>query len=399
MSLGLPELIAPTTEADFLSGIFHQRPLFLPGARDRFAGLFSWEDLNRALGQHRLEFPRLRLVRESAAVPPERYTERVSVGEGRTAPRVLVAPLTDLVRQGATLIVDAVDELSDPLQRVAADLERLLRSQVGACAYFSGTTEPAFAAHIDQVDTFVLQLHGAKRWRIYEPTREAPLLRDVVVRARPPEKVIIDEVMRPGDLLYFPRGWWHSVETTEPPAMHVTLGVAPACGTDLLEWMTEQLLGDTSFRRDIPILGSPEEQAAYMDGLLGTITKIWNPDLLRSFLQYRDLQARARQRFGFPAAATPAILPAGDDVLVRFAAPRASIESAPGAVRLHADGRRWVFDDAVTGLLQDLLSGDALSIGELSGRHDGTLDREDLRILLEDLHAAGLLHWVPSAAG
>jgi len=87
MALGFAELIAPTTEVAFFAEVLHRRPLFLPGARDRFAGLFSWDDLNRALSRNRLEFPRLRLVRESEALEPARYTERVSVGGGRTAAR------------------------------------------------------------------------------------------------------------------------------------------------------------------------------------------------------------------------------------------------------------------------------------------------------------------------
>lgn len=282
MATGLADLVTPTTEADFLANIYHRRPLHAPGDRDRFAGLFPWEALNAALSHNRLEFPRLRLVRHGEALPAERYTERLSTGEGRTAARVLSAPLLRQVRQGATLILDSVDELWEPLQEVAMGLERRLRLQVGACAYVSGTTEPAFDSHTDQVDTFVLQIHGAKRWRIYEPTREAPLLRDMVVPSAPPEKILIDEVLYPGDVLYFPRGWWHSVETVEPPAMHVTLGVASATGTDLLEWVADQMLGDLAFRRDMPILGGGEEQSAYMDDLLQTITKMWNADLLRA---------------------------------------------------------------------------------------------------------------------
>src|SRR3712207_7263645 len=52
-----------------------------------------------------------------------------------------------------------------------------------------------------------------KRWRVYQPTREAPLLRDLDSAAVPPDTLVLDQVMTPGDVLYFPRGWWHSVET------------------------------------------------------------------------------------------------------------------------------------------------------------------------------------------
>lgn len=391
MAIRLADLVAPTTETEFLADVYHRRPLYVPGDRGRFAGLFPWDALNAALSHNRLEFPRLRMVRHGEALPPERYTERVSTGEGRTAARVLATPLLNQVRGGATLILDSADELWEPLQDVAMALEQVLRLQVGACVYVSGTTEPAFDSHTDQVDTFVLQIHGAKRWRIYAPTREAPLLRDVVVPSAPPKDILIDKVLNPGDVLYFPRGWWHSVETLDPPALHVTLGVASATGTDLLEWVADQMLNDLAFRRDLPILGTHDEQSEYMDGLLQNITKLWNGDLLRAFVRYRDLQARGRQRFGLPASATSVLLPADDDFLVGFAAPRASVEVDSGSVYLYADGRRWTFDESVAELLAVLVSGEPVHVQTLYSRFR-MFQRKDIRLLLEDLRAAGLLY-------
>jgi ribosomal protein L16 Arg81 hydroxylase len=305
----------------------------------------------------------------------------------------------ELIRQGCTLIIDAVDELSDPTAQIAMRLERLLHLQVGACAYFTGSTEQGFESHTDQVDIFVLQLAGSKRWRIHEPTRELPLLRDVAFAPQSPEKLVLDQVLSTGDVLYLPRGWWHSAETTEPPALHISLGIAPACGVDLLEWVAEQLLRCTTFRRDLPINGSAEEQAMYMAGLLEAITGVWNDDLLREFVRYRDLQARARQRFGLPtsatATATASTLPTDDDFLVHFAAPRAYVEVDADAVRLHADGRRWTFRESVAGLLEILVAGETPHIREIYDRYVGTICRADIRILLEDLQAAGLVYCTP----
>jgi hypothetical protein len=134
-----------------------------------------------------------------------------------------------------------------------------------------------------------------------------------------------------------------------------------------------------------------------MEALLQAITKVWNGDLLRAFVRYRDLQARARQRFGLPSSATAEILPPDDDFVVCFAAPRASVEVDAGAVYLYADGRRWTFDESIAELLSVLVAGEPVHVQELYARFDA-FEPQDVRLLLADLRAAGLVYSRPASS-
>ncbi len=71
-----------------------------------------------------------------------------------------------------------------------------------------------FAPHFDDIEAFALQLEGKKRWRVYKPIDESQALPFVSSRNFTQEEIgepIIDCVLEPGDLLYFPRGFIHQV--------------------------------------------------------------------------------------------------------------------------------------------------------------------------------------------
>ena len=80
-----------------------------------------------------------------------------------------------------------------------------------------------FAPHYDDVDVFILQLEGFKRWRVYAPFNKAETLprtsssdyTEKEVEEMGEEEV--DMVLGPGDVLYLPRGWIHQAETVARP--------------------------------------------------------------------------------------------------------------------------------------------------------------------------------------
>ncbi|MFE3205772.1 JmjC domain-containing protein [Embleya sp. NPDC059237] len=108
--------------------------------------------------------------------------------------RLQPAHLHERLAAGATLVLDAVGELHHPLGEFAQDLERFVRTGVQINAYASWTAVEGFGIYWDDHDTVVVQLDGSKRWRLYGPTRIAPLHRDVAVPEPPPQTPIADLV-------------------------------------------------------------------------------------------------------------------------------------------------------------------------------------------------------------
>ena len=57
-------------------------------------------------------------------------------------------------------------------------LEEQFGAMVGANAYLTPSGEQGFAPHYDDIEAFVLQLEGRKRWRVYAcPEDDGPLPR------------------------------------------------------------------------------------------------------------------------------------------------------------------------------------------------------------------------------
>ncbi|KAI2530545.1 RIOX2 isoform 6, partial [Pan troglodytes] len=97
-------------------------------------------------------------------------------------------------------------------------------SLVGSNVYITPAGSQGLPPHYDDVEVFILQLEGEKHWRLYHPT--VPLAREYSVEAE--ERIgrpVHEFMLKPGDLLYFPRGTIHQADTPAGLAhsTHVTI--------------------------------------------------------------------------------------------------------------------------------------------------------------------------------
>lgn len=115
--------------------------------------------------------------------------------------------------------------LSPELDRLCRALEVLLLAPVTASAFWSvsGMRAPV---HYDDHDILIVQLMGPKRW--YVSRRPSDLFNTWKgVNGNPPdlgEHQVID--VAPGDLMFLPRGTFHTVDSTAP-SIHLALGFTP----------------------------------------------------------------------------------------------------------------------------------------------------------------------------
>ena len=106
-----------------------------------------------------------------------------------------------------------------PVSDIVTDLRRALASDVKCNVYCTPPESQGFDTHVDGHDVLVLQTSGSKTWRIHDvqtelPVESSPLMNEMFPRlagsmpdyGEPTREV----VLRPGDLLYLPRGVPHS---------------------------------------------------------------------------------------------------------------------------------------------------------------------------------------------
>ena len=362
------------------------------GEPGRFAELLPWEDLNGILRRHRLGPPRLRLVREGSAIPPSSYLRyRTSRGSATPVPVLRPVESTALLQDGATLIVDSIDELQDPIGELAGDLERELACRIQVNMYAGWRLSPGFNLHWDDHDVLVLQVSGRKHWRIYPMTREHPLRGDRGA-PKPDGPPVWDAVLEDGELLYIPRGWWHVAVPMDEPTLHLTIGLHRPNGVDLLDWFVGRMRESAAVRRDLPRFASPEEQRAHAALLREEFKRLWSDGIIDEYLSAMDARVEARPRFAFPWAVTPASLIDGEaGWAVRWLVPRpVDLTVSDQAIRFVYKSKEWTFAPQA-GPLLNLLQSALVCTREQLYDAGPSLKPEAVRAFVKELLSAGLV--------
>ena len=155
-------LVAPVSADEFLSTYWLKQHLFCRGARDRFCHLLSWTVLNEILERHWRETYRFRLACRGRDLDPGTYADL-----GGFTPRIRARDVTDHLRRGATLSFDAIDEVHEPLTRLARAFETLFRGGTKINIYAGWRALHGLDLHRDNQEIFILQLDGRKRWLLY----------------------------------------------------------------------------------------------------------------------------------------------------------------------------------------------------------------------------------------
>ncbi|MDH6704811.1 hypothetical protein P3T27_001514 [Kitasatospora sp. MAA19] len=351
---------------DFLAQTLGRSFKVARGEAASLAGLMSWDDLNAILTHHRFEPPRLRLATNGEQLPAHTYSRPITTRRNTIWHQLQPSELHQRLAEGATLVLDAVDELHPGIGALAGQLERRLRTGVQANLYASWTGIEGFGVHWDDHDVVVVQLDGAKRWRIYGPTRTVPMHRDVETPEPPPEEPLADLVLTAGDVLYLPRGWWHAVAASEGQhSLHVTCGLQSTTGADLITWLSEMLRAHEAVRADVPRLAAAKEQRAFLDTIGKLIaTELESDDLLTRFSSARDATERARLAPSLPHITAA---PPDADLQVHLVTTRPALAAMPdGTVRFTAGGEEWTFAAKAEPMLALLADGEPHRLADLA---------------------------------
>jgi ribosomal protein L16 Arg81 hydroxylase len=363
----LEDLLSPVRNDDFIDRYFGKRFLHVPGPKGKFSSLLPWNELNRILEEHRLGPSRFKLFRTGKQIPADKY---LSAPDG-IGPHLRAAELTNFLAQGATLIVDAFDELYKPVRELAVALERIFRIRVGANLYAGWRTDQGFLLHYDKHDTVILQVAGRKHWKIYRPTRLYPLEqeRDAEPAETPTDEPIWDEVLEDGELLYIPRGWWHVAYPIDEPTLHLTFRLSNHRGLDLLLWFANGLNNCVEVRQDIPHLADRDTQMAYLEQLRKHLFSAWSDDLIDRYLSSADTIAVPRPHLQLPEAATPEGIVVRRKSQVRLTEPRRlNLSGKPenGNLKFRSSGKTLHCSVLILPALERLNDGQFHSVQELS---------------------------------
>lgn len=113
-----------------------------------------------------------------------------------------------------------------PLYELCSVLQEYFGFTVGCSSYLTPGKTQGFGPHYDDVEIFVCQLVGEKRWRLYDRQDRKTNPRTTKVTGVDPEKLgepILDLKLKAGDVMYFPRGTVHQAfANTDEESLHLT---------------------------------------------------------------------------------------------------------------------------------------------------------------------------------
>lgn len=219
-----------------LGGRWQTYPLHAPNGLPEWVGAMTLDDAEFVLSA----FPeRASLAHGADGTPPGVALVANSINATEEVAQLAAAgrPLTVKAARrgyeaGGTLLFNEAHKYWPAVAAMAAGSEDLLRQHVGVNVYFTPASSRGFVPHWDAQEVIVLQLGGAKTWRVFKPQHgvgphalpnEKPRTwKDLLPDDAEPD---LEVTLRGGDVLYVPQGWVHYCVTAGEASAHATISV------------------------------------------------------------------------------------------------------------------------------------------------------------------------------
>lgn len=376
----LERLLRPVGMSEFLRAYWQVQPLRLHRHYPDFYGdLFSLQDFDVLLNSSGVRAPEVRLLRE----------EKDLEFSAKLGSPTALGLAYDTFRSGGSIVLNQVHERHARLGLLCNHIAAYLWGPVGVNAYLTAPSGQALHPHYDTHDVIVLQVHGSKRWTLYDaPTRLPPPGRRF--RREDMQETAVSEefVLECGDLLYIPRGTIHRAIASAEASLHLTVGIRPLTwhaliATRLNDYMVEQAAFSAAITprsQDADELMATAQQLHSLVVGLATPANfaLWAREMARLAVHPR-MDGRLRDLVGIEYLT-------GSEVLYRRELP-VRLEESGGRATLTFLDRRVSFPDYVTRTLEFILAARRFRLEDLPEE----IDFEGRLNLVRTLVQEGLL--------
>ena len=209
---------------EFFSSAFEQQPVHFKNAasssddaQPRLAGLFSREKLRGICQSNELEV--------ETNIQAFRYNGSHRSNKSFKNETIVTSELESSFRAGFSCQFFQPQRFSDGLHVLNAGFEYVFGTLAGASAYLTPARSQGLAPHHDDVEVFILQTEGSKLWRLWRGPIDLPETYSADIPRPELPDAGVEVMLRPGDILYLPRGTIHEAVSQDVFSTHVTLSV------------------------------------------------------------------------------------------------------------------------------------------------------------------------------
>jgi ribosomal protein L16 Arg81 hydroxylase len=267
-------LMAPVTREAFVELYYEQQALLnIRGEPERYSELLTLAMIDDFVASADLREGMIELTNRKSPISRDDYTYE----DGRIS-RTAVA--REYLR-GATIILPHLHESLFQLGEFSRSLEEIFSCHIQTNIYLTPEGNQGFPPHYDNHDVFIMQISGAKAWRLYDTPVATPYRGERFrLEEHKPSEVRQEFTLRAGDCVYIPRGLMHDAENVgDEPSLHITVGLITKTWADLLlEAVSELALEEPGFRRSLPPGFATrefdrEEARRHFDGLIKAVAE------------------------------------------------------------------------------------------------------------------------------
>lgn len=257
-ALSFLNLLHPYSSEIFAENYWEIKPLHIQrNDPSFFETIFSVEDLDKLLEYARPRGNSIKVVKSQQPMNPTVYENQ----DGSLNLNQLYAAYAD----GNTIVVNEIQRFWGPIKKLVENVRQYLGHHAITNLYLTPENEKALSPHYDTHDVFALQISGEKHWILYDDTYyKTPLMHSFQPIFQREQLTGAREItLKPGDVLYMPRGVPHEAYTTDKSSMHITLGVHSTQWLDLISKAVLNLgQKHIELRKALPIgyLNSNEEE-------------------------------------------------------------------------------------------------------------------------------------------
>jgi len=378
---GFASLVAPLERAAFFGRFWEQAPFAIRRNRPGyFDNLFGLADVDRLVGGHLLRDGDVRIARDGALKPFAEFSRGGVVNRD--------AMLSEYA-SGSTLVFEHLNRHHLQLGRAMACCEAELEFPIRVNSYLTPANSKGFSRHYDTHDVLVLQVSGTKTWQVYSN----PLLLPHEEQTYAPHwgeqaRLLAEITLRPGDVLYLPRGFIHGASANEASSLHLTIGMRSLPLREVaLSAMRHAALAHPELRRAARFRGADRAATlARARSLLHELIDQEDIGALFDDILYSFIKKRTRPMDGQLLELGQAAQ-IGHDTLLRLSPgclPHPFVR--PSGVALTVDGRSIRLPGGIEEAIAFIRARPSFSAAELPG-----LERESRLILARKLVDEGVL--------
>lgn len=240
------DLIAPLPVCEFFARYWEKDFLHLHNAPGRFASYFSLHDFDSWLTSAR---GTLFVSPQEADAPTESYSpSAISLSTAYAA-----------FARGSLLVLSPMTDWP-PLQGLVKALGRDFHAEIKVEAHLAPKNTRTFPPYAAGHDVLILQLEGERVWHLHElsllqvnPVQKKNLKFPLDWYGRTKAPVVAEVCLKPGDLLFVPRGMPHRAAPENGVSLHLDFAITPFVWMDFLRVATECVaVRSAELRRALP---------------------------------------------------------------------------------------------------------------------------------------------------